>query len=134
MGISAHDRARYARHLLLPQLGEAGQARLLATTLGTPPDADQGALAVAARYLTRAGVCVEVAKDMEATSHEAVGGSLSLRVPDSDEITRIAGRPALIEAARALAGALAAVNAIKEAARIEARPESPIPAISSEEA
>ena len=56
MPLSAEARTRYARHLHLPQLGEAGQARLVSTRLKPSLDADAGAREVALCYLTRAGL------------------------------------------------------------------------------
>lgn len=104
MALSARDRTRYARHLLLPQLGEAGQERLLASTLHTLARDDAGARDVAAHYLARAGVCVR-----DETSED----SLPLHVASRAEVDQVAGSPALREAARALVGALAAVHAIQ---------------------
>lgn len=131
MGLSARDRTRYARHLLLPQLGEAGQLRLLETTLAPAHDADHGVLAVARGYLERAGVRISADRTADA---DADASSVPLTLPSRSELDRIAGRPELLEAARALAGALTAVSAIQRAARIEARPMTDIPVISSEEA
>ncbi|MET0286386.1 MAG: hypothetical protein ABW352_18035 [Polyangiales bacterium] len=90
--------ARYARHVLLPQVGEAGQRRLLETALHVHGDA--GVATVAERYLSRAGLRVGE-------------GSESVRVASSEDVARVAGDPALEPAARALLGALAAVEAIR---------------------
>jgi hypothetical protein len=110
MDLSDAQRARYARHLLLPELGEAGQLRLLRAAVRADDSADPGALAVARDYLSRAGLRVD------AGAEAAV-----LTLPGSDEIERLAGAPELVEAARALAGAFAAVEAIKAAAQIGRR-------------
>ncbi len=122
--LSASDRVRYARQLLLPQLGETGQARLLASELSARPGADDGALEVARTYLQRAGVRV---------SDRADADELPLYSPD--EIARMAGTDELLEAARALAGALAAVAAMRTLAGLPAPVEPlPIVALSSADA
>jgi sulfur-carrier protein adenylyltransferase/sulfurtransferase len=110
MGLSDAQRTRYARHLLLPELGEAGQLRLLAASARPEGSPDAGALAVARDYLSRAGLRV---------SGEA--SAVALELPDADAVARLAGAPELAEAARALAGAFAAVEAIKAAAGIGSR-------------
>lgn len=47
---------RYARHVLLPDVGGTGQARLLAATVALDLDADPAAAIVEATYLAAAGV------------------------------------------------------------------------------
>ena len=113
MGLSERDRQRYARHLLLAQLGEAGQARLLSAAVYAPQevDVDAGALEVARSYLERAGLRVVVHDTL--AEHGTAAEPLSL--PSRQQVARIAGIPALEEAARALAGALSAVHAIQRA-------------------
>ena len=129
MALSERDRARYARHLLLSQLGEAGQERLLAAELHAPTDADRGALEVARTYLTRAGAAVSV----ELALDDAVGPMLD--VPSSAALAQIAGSFELLPAARALCGALSAVQAIKRVTGLtESHSQSQIFAISSEDA
>ena len=122
---------RYARHLLLSQLGEAGQARLLRTSVHAGIDADRGVLAVARCYLERAGVFVLTHDSLP----EHGSSAEELALVSSDEVERMAGVPALEEATRALLGALAAVRVIQEVVGL---PASPLPsqsfAISSEEA
>lgn len=159
MALSGRERARYARHLLLAQLGEAGQERLLAARVVANGDADPGALGVARRYLTRAGVQVADSAHVDATStyaerlhadatprpHEASRSPAqavsSLQVATSDEVAAMAGHPSLREAARALAGALSAVSTLQsligaEGATLSGAPVQPqiVFAISSEEA
>jgi len=131
--LSSRDRTRYARQLLLPQLGEAGQVRLLAATLHVGAEADAGALAVARSYLERAGVRV---LDPSGTHDAALqGDSAELLVATVSQIDGIAGEPVLREAARALAGALAAVGAIQTLAGLTGVvPALQRIAISSEEA
>lgn len=136
MALSGRDRTRYARHLLLTQLGEAGQERLLAAQVAANGDADAGALAVARRYLTRAGVQVSQLSQLSFD-----GTASPLRVATSDEVGAMAGHPSLREAARALAGALSAVNTLQSLIGVEGVTLSGAPvqpqiffAISSEEA
>ncbi|MDB4972443.1 MAG: hypothetical protein JWN48_784 [Myxococcaceae bacterium] len=131
MPLSERDRTRYARHLLLSQLGEAGQERLLAAAVHARADADPGALAVARCYLERAGVQVASRESLL----EKGTSSAELDLGSSADVTRIAGSSALEEATRALLGALAAVRAIQEAAALPA--SLPLPqsfTLSSEEA
>lgn len=118
-------RERYARHLLLPQVGEAGQRRLLETVL-TADAGDAGVLAVAQRYLERAGVRV--------SQQGAPEGALRLSVASSERVAQTAGDPALLPAARALLGALAAVDAIRSVLELPGRAQSePIRLSSSSE-
>lgn len=101
MPLTELDRVRYARHLLLPEIGASGQERLNAACVRAPTRADAGALAVARDYLMRAGVTTSTA------------GTYELSIPSESELADFAGSPELIEAARALCGALAAVEAVK---------------------
>src|SRR5687767_5033255 len=117
MPLSSAERARYARHLLLPEIGEAGQARLLACQVRVAASAEAGALAVARSYLERAGLQVEGVMER---SVEA-----SLAVPDRARIDALAGSPIFLEAARALAGAFAAVEIIKSVVGIGQPSELP---------
>jgi hypothetical protein len=103
------ERARYARHLLLPQVGEAGQRRLLETAFCVEGDA--GVAKVTERYLSRAGV--------------RIGAGSVLRVASQGEVARVAGEPALEPAARALLGALAAVDAIRATLSLSGRESEP---------
>lgn len=112
MGLSDAQRARYARHLLLPELGEAGQLRLLAASARPGSASDPGALEVARSYLARAGVRI---------ASGASEAEVALELPDAEGVAQLAGAPELAEAARALAGAFAAVEAIKAAAQIGRR-------------
>jgi len=100
--LSAADRKRYARHVLLTEIGIAGQARLLQSSVSLPTDADARAAEVATDYLQRAGMRVD-----------ASGAPAALSGPDA--LRALAGRAELIEAAAALAGAFTAVEAIKRA-------------------
>ena len=134
MGLTAHDRTRYARHLLLPQLGEAGQARLLDTRLRVRGAVDAGVLEVARTYLGRSGVTL-VDAPTEGAPHAGDEHASELALATESEVARVAGRPALVEAARALLGALSAVDAIRTAAGLGTGAGLPEHfAISSEEA
>ncbi|MGB8223484.1 MAG: hypothetical protein WCF10_12945 [Polyangiales bacterium] len=101
MSLDATARRRYARQLLLAELSEAGQQRLLAARFCEGADADAGAFAVAAEYLERAGC-----------SRDDAGAEA--RVPGSGDVMRFAGSPALREPAALVMGAFAAVEHIKE--------------------
>ena len=129
MTLSARERARYARQLLLPQLGEAGQARLLAARVHAPRGADASALSVASEYLERAGmrVVLESERDRPDTASEC---TLELSGLAPDEVARVAGEPALQEAARALVGALAAVDAVRAVVGFNGQPARAIPSLS----
>lgn len=88
---------RYARHVSLPEIGEAGQARLSAARVVLR--GDPRAAAIARVYLERAGVSVSDGDTGEG---------------DLVELAEVrAGRPELEAAARFLAGAWTAVEAIK---------------------
>jgi hypothetical protein len=115
------DRSRYARHLLLPEIGEAGQTRLCATSVRIPESADRLAGEVARDYLMRAGLQVdptqqETGDRQQATGNHRRGPALALAdVPSTSAIGILAGRAELEHAAAALAGAFAAVEVIKAA-------------------
>jgi hypothetical protein len=100
MTLDADQRVRFARHLLLTEIGSAGQERLCAAAVSFAADADPEAKRVAEQYLGRAGVRVGA-------------GGADVKILDGDEIARLAGDPALVPAAQALAGAYAAVEVIK---------------------
>lgn len=112
MALTSAQRARYARHLLLPEIGELGQARLLASSFRVA--GEPGARAVAGSYLERAGVSVQ----------EQAGATVSV-LEDQGRLEALAGAPYLLEAARALAGAFAAVETIKSVVGIGQPSELP---------
>lgn len=114
--LSPTDRARYARQLLLPEIGPAGQARLLTCKLAIPAPGsalEARAAEIAADYAQRAGLAIDDAGTV-------------LKLPDEPALAALAGRVELHEAAAALCGALAAVEAIKQALTLgtEAAPPS----------
>lgn len=99
------DKAKYARQILLTELGVAGQERLGATRVHLAMDADPRAAEVARAYLDRAGVGAH-AEDLERT----------VPVASASQVAQLAGDPALEDCAAWLLGAFAAVEAIKAAA------------------
>src|SRR4051794_11672616 len=96
---------RYARQLLLPEIGTHGQAQLCATRarLGS---GDARARQVASNYLVRAGLQLMASDD-------TVSAGIEIAVPDAARVEQLAGDPRLQEAAAWLAGSFAAVEAIK---------------------
>ena len=101
--LSSAQKRRYARHLLLAEIGEAGQERLCAARVRVPDAADARAMAVARAYLERAGL--ELSDGFDARGVEP---------GDVKAVQALAGRPELEPAAAALLGAFAAVEAIKQ--------------------
>ena len=99
--LSAADKQRYARHLLLAEIGETGQERLCAARVQLPDDMDPRAAAIARDYLERAGVGV------------SAGDSALAPSADRAAVAALAGDPLLEHAAAALLGALHAVEQIK---------------------
>jgi hypothetical protein len=90
---------KHARQLLLPEIGEAGQAQLCAHRVELPPSA---ASEIAVLYLGRAGVHASLAE--------------SAPMPDAlsaERVRLLAGGSELEPAAAFLAGAFAAVEEIK---------------------
>ncbi len=113
MSLTARERTRYARHLLLPEVGLSGQARLLSAQVELAGDGHPVAAAFARTYLERAGLKVQ---------GEPSAASLQIPVADASTVARLAGhRAALLPAAAALSGALSAVEAIKEILRLGER-------------
>ena len=101
-------RRRFARQLLLAEIGEAGQARLCASRVKVADGADAQAAETARAYLDRAGL--QVVDDGEA---------LEAAVPSADAIGALARDEEQRPAAAALAGAFAAVEAMKVALSLE---------------
>jgi hypothetical protein len=101
------DKAKYARQILLTELGVAGQERLGATRVVLASDADPRAAEVAGAYLERAGV-----------GAHAQGVEQTLRVAPAERVAQLAGDPALEDCAAWLLGAFAAVEAIKSASGV----------------
>jgi adenylyltransferase/sulfurtransferase len=99
MALSASQRGRYARHLLLPEIGLVGQERLVAARFHIPSSAHRAAADVARTYLSRAGL-----------SESAEPSALELELPRPSSVDH---DPALRRAAAALSGALSAVETVK---------------------
>jgi len=112
LSLDAAARRRYARQLLVGEIGEAGQERLLAARYRQGADADEDAYAVAAEYLERAG-CFR----------DETGAQV--RIAQSCAVSRFAGVPALREPAAVVMGAFAAVEHLKEVLGISAAQEFP---------
>lgn len=110
--LDAAARRRYARQLLLDEVGEAGQLRLLTSRFRREEACDADAFEVAAQYLARAG-CV------------ADPRGKPVQVPGEAEILRFAGTERLREPAAAILGAFSAVERIKETLGLA--PARPLP-------
>ena len=103
MSLSSAARQRYARQILLGEIGEEGQDRLLSARFGQDESSDGQAYAKAADYLRRAG-CTEDP------------GAEPIRVPSGPLVDAFAGgRPRYREAAATVLGALAALEFLKKA-------------------
>jgi hypothetical protein len=113
--LGAVYKRRHARQLLLAEIGERGQARLCATRVRLSGDGDLRAAAVARDYLERAGLQLMDAHEASARSDDEESRGLAVEIADSGALRALAGRPELEEAAAALVGAFAAVEAIKGA-------------------
>lgn len=100
MSLDAAVRRRYARQLLLGEIGEAGQERLLDARFRRGSASDANAFAVAADYLRRAG-CSE-----RETGDE-------VQVPDEAAVEQFAGSLHLVDPAAAIIGAFCAVEHLK---------------------
>lgn len=112
MSLQGAQRRRYARQLLLSEVGEAGQETLLAARFRPNAGCDREAYAVASDYLERAGLAPEPS-------------GAEVRVTDADAIERLAGSPSLREAAVWIAGSFAAVEHLKEVLGIAAARDLP---------
>jgi molybdopterin/thiamine biosynthesis adenylyltransferase len=77
VGLTEPQIQRYARHVLLPDVGGVGQARLLAAAVRVELDADFAGAVAAATYLAAAGVgTIVLAGDAAraVTAQDVVGG------------------------------------------------------------
>jgi hypothetical protein len=106
LNLDATARRRYARQLLLGEIGEEGQERLSTADFRPGAEGDADAYAVAAEYLRRAG-CRE--SEIDGTP---VHGSTV------DAVTHFAGSPSLHAPAAAVLGAFAAVEYLKKALEV----------------
>ncbi len=115
MPLSAAQQRRYARHICLTEIGANGQDALLAQRVSLPESAHPKAGEIALEYLTRAGV------------KSGAGGLELVRVGLGD-VQELATASSLECAAAHLAGALAAVEAIKHTLQIGV-PITDVPAL-----
>ncbi len=113
--MGAVDKRRHARQLLLAEIGERGQERLCATRVRLSGDGDVRAAAVARDYLERAGLQLADVREATAQHDGEEPREIAVEIADSGALRALAGRPELDEAAAVLAGAFAAVEAIKGA-------------------
>jgi hypothetical protein len=102
------ERQRYARHLLLSEVGEAGQERLMRAAVQLPVDAAPRPAAVARDYLERAGMRPGNSDRSERPVRSPCDPQLN-----REAVRALAGDATLEPAAAALLGALYAVEAIK---------------------
>jgi len=111
--LSDPQKRRYARQILVDELGLAGQERLCGAAVQPSAAADPEAAAVALDYLARAGLRCEG----EPSPLTAAGGpALPVEIETSAAVHALAGDPLLYDCAAWLAGAFAAVETIKRAA------------------
>jgi len=101
VGLPPEQLRLYGRHVVLPEIGEAGQRRIGASRPLIAADGSPGAAQWALSYLDRAGFA---GRD---------GSPSPVDLPSDDDVRRIAGRPELLHAAELFAGAFAAVERIK---------------------
>lgn len=111
MPLSNRDRARYARHLQVPELGESGQERLLATKVRFAPTAHPFVAEVASAYLEASGVRVARADER----------GFPVILATCADVGRSAGRAELEHVQAALAGTLAALDVVRGVLGWEAR-------------
>lgn len=107
MSLSATQRARFARHILLPEIGVAGQVRLCNASLLADANADTAAQGVARDYLERAGVTW-----IDDTVTTPTTPPTRVNLPPTAAVDALAP-VALRHAACAFSGAFAAVETIK---------------------
>jgi len=112
LSLDAAARRRYARQLLLGEIGEAGQERLLASGFRSRAGGAADAFAVAADYLERAGCFCD-------------SEGAEVRIPRTSEVMRFAGNAALREPAALVLGAYSAVEYLKEVLGIAPASEVP---------
>ena len=111
MSLSNRERERYSRHLLVPELGESGQERLLATKVRFAPSAHAFVSEVATAYLEASGV--EVAR------HDERG--VPVMLASARCVAQCAGRPELEQVEAAVLGTLAALDVVRGVLGWEAR-------------
>jgi hypothetical protein len=115
--LTEFQRRRYARQVVLRELGPAGQARLCASTAALFHTADARAAEVARDYLQRAGLQLREPAAEGGESDQA-GQPVRVDIADSQAVRACAGASDLEECAAWLLGAWAAVETIKQAADV----------------
>ena len=121
MKLDAAARRRYARQLLLGEIGEVGQERLLEAGFRRREGGDADATVAAAEYLERAGCPVNDSAN-------------EVRVPDAGAVRRFAGSATLLAPAATIMGAFSAVEHLKQVLGIAAAREfSPELTLSTED-
>jgi hypothetical protein len=115
VALSARDRTRFSRHLLLPEIGLAGQERLCATRVSIADGASSAVRETAELYLRRAGLELGAEHAQARAGAEVPSAPLSVPMSSEEILIAVAGQPALYEAAAALLGALSAVETVKGA-------------------
>lgn len=98
--MTPEDRARFARHLSLPEIGAAGQAKLSSARVRVAPGTDPR---VAKWALDHAGRVGALASESGHPITEATAGA----------VRDLAGRPELEDTAAFLLGALAALELVR---------------------
>jgi hypothetical protein len=98
--VTPEDRSRFARHLSLPEIGAAGQAKLSSARVRVAPGTDPRVARWAIDHATRVG-----ARQDEAGRAITDAAATAVR--------ELAGRPELEDAAAFLLGALAALELVR---------------------
>lgn len=106
---------RFARQVLVAEIGEAGQRRIGESSIRASGDAR--ASEIANEYLVRAGARIGSGREV---------------VIEPREVGRIAGREDLREAAAFLAGSLAAAAALLEVAGASGKPAPAAPCLTED--
>ena len=121
MRLTDAQQERYARHLLLDELGGGGQERLLASSVRVRGEGR--VVRWAARYLAASGVGTLVLDDPAAAA-ECRALSPDVRLPDPNEWRGktdldldLAGRAGTSSSSAAELGAMAAMRAVRELSR-----------------
>lgn len=112
MPLSVEDGHRFARHILLPEIGERGQAVLSDASVALSEPSE-----FAAEYLRRAGVRVD---DDGSTEFELM------------RIGEVVSDAALAPSVDALLGALSAVECIKDLLHVGVALKTPLPRLTPE--
>ena len=120
MTLGLRERALYARHLLLAEIGQDGQERLAAAHVELGDRTDSRVASVARDYLERAGVVTKRAAHANEPSSVAASPLVTER-----DVEHLAGDPRLSEVASFFAGAFVATEIV--VANLGLRPAAPLP-------